>query len=461
METRSSATSLPMMHIRPGYGWINDPNGIVEYDGRWHVFFQHNPAGPVHADMHWGHVSSPDLVTWTEHPVAFGPTPGGPDSHGCFSGVAVIPGPAEVRRDPPEGSGAVPATTRPLAVYSGVTDASLVSTVCVRYAEDDALDTWSEPLVVADQPDGLGVTQMRDPYVFSWQGRRWALLGAGREDGTPCLLLYSCDDLFAWRCEGVWLDETGLRPVQVDPATIWECPQLVPLTCPDGSLEWLLVLSLLAGPRLTDVWYVLGHLEDDGGRPRFVARTAARLDEGPDFYAPQLVPLPDGSALMFGWIRQESAPRDGAEAEPEGDVVAGPTAETGVAGCLTIPRVVQHTDGVVAVAAHPAVVADMRRRGAASDQVLPLVAERTPVPTPAVITLTGPEGAGAVLVAVDDTGRPIEAAREVRVEADPDGAQVWIDGEVIEVLGSQLPRTPRTIRRPGVARWMLVPGPRP
>ena len=62
--------ALPEYHIRPGYGWLNDPNGVTRYADRWHVFFQHNAAAPVHGNIQWGHVSSSDLASWTEHPVA-------------------------------------------------------------------------------------------------------------------------------------------------------------------------------------------------------------------------------------------------------------------------------------------------------------------------------------------------------------------------------------------------------
>ena len=77
-----SEPSRAGFHIQPAKGWTNDPNGMVFRDGRWHVFFQHNPAAAVHTDIHWGHVSSDDLVTWQEHSVAFGPVAGGPDQGG-------------------------------------------------------------------------------------------------------------------------------------------------------------------------------------------------------------------------------------------------------------------------------------------------------------------------------------------------------------------------------------------
>ena len=65
---------------------MSDPNGLVYYRGVYHLFFQHNPEADVPGNMSWGHASSPDLVHWTEHPVAI------PQGEGeeIFSGSVVV-----------------------------------------------------------------------------------------------------------------------------------------------------------------------------------------------------------------------------------------------------------------------------------------------------------------------------------------------------------------------------------
>ena len=105
----------PLIHFSPPANWLNDPNGMIDWDGVFHLFYQYNPNGPLHGTIHWGHASSADLVHWTDHPIALAPTPGGPDAEGCWSGCAV------------DNNGT------PTFVYTGVNP----QTVCLAVSADD------------------------------------------------------------------------------------------------------------------------------------------------------------------------------------------------------------------------------------------------------------------------------------------------------------------------------------
>ncbi|HSP60159.1 MAG TPA: glycoside hydrolase family 32 protein, partial [Ornithinimicrobium sp.] len=387
-------------HLRPRSGWLNDPNGMVFHHGRWHVFYQHNPHAARHDRIAWGHASSADLVRWEHHPPAFGPTEGGPDAFGCWSGVLL-----------PTADGAV-------ALYTGVVDASQVSTVCLRRGDEDLL-TWSGPEVVATQP-GAPVRVMRDPFVWEHAGRRWALLGAGLEDGTPAVLLYDCADLTDWRYAGIWLrgDRPGLDAAL--PADVWECPQLVLLV--DGSAA--LVLSLHDRGRLTRVVAVGGAVVDDAGAPRFDPAGVDLLDAGEAFYAPQVAADPHPGAWLIGWVREE-------------DQAVG----TEQAGCLSLPR---------------RLVPDLhgRHAGAVRLEIDPLVLEGLPLgPAEAAVGHQVLDRPVRVEVLADGAGLTHGELGEVELTA---GTLVFVDADVVEVCPPAGP--PTTHRHP--TPWSLTTPPR-
>jgi sucrose-6-phosphate hydrolase SacC (GH32 family) len=76
----------PLLHFAPERNWMNDPNGLIFYKGKYHLFFQHNPLENVWGNMSWGHAVSEDLITWHEQAVAIT----GDETHAIFSGSTVV-----------------------------------------------------------------------------------------------------------------------------------------------------------------------------------------------------------------------------------------------------------------------------------------------------------------------------------------------------------------------------------
>ena len=68
----------PQYHLIPDHNWMNDPNGPIFYNGRYHMFHQYNPQGATWGNMNWAHASSPDIIHWRHEQVALSPTPSGP-----------------------------------------------------------------------------------------------------------------------------------------------------------------------------------------------------------------------------------------------------------------------------------------------------------------------------------------------------------------------------------------------
>ncbi|CAA9365755.1 MAG: GH32 [uncultured Nocardioidaceae bacterium] len=370
--------AFPSAHLRPATGWVNDPNGPFRWRDRYHLFFQHNPAGPMHGDICWGHVSSADLTTWRQEPVALVPTPGGPDSGGCWSGCVV------------DDDGVA------TAVYTGLVDDPRVATVCLAYAEDDALRRWRKNATpVALPPPGVGWLGFRDPFLFDVDGHRYAVVGAGALDGHASVLVYSCDDLHRWEHRGDLLD--GRDPVAsvLAPAEIWECPQLVRL-----ADRWVLIVSLVHHDSLTRVAYLVGDVTVEDGAPRFLPSAGGLVDSGHDFYAPAVLVM-DGRVLLWGWTWED---RDAEE------VLA-----SGWAGALTWPRELGLTDDGRLVSSPAREVEGLRTASAE-----PAVRDgRLPLPPGPVEVELSMDGGGVTTVSLSQAERP-----GVVLSVDPGGGRV-------------------------------------
>jgi beta-fructofuranosidase len=308
--------SFPALHIRPPQGWMNDPNGVCRIDGRYHAFFQYNPGAPVHGAIHWGHVSSTDLLHWREHPIALTPRSGLIDGAGCWSGCVV------------DDAGV------PTAVYTANPDHAWNAVVGIARS-DRSLMSWEQ-----DQSPVLGISraseidEARDPFIFVHEGRRYAVQGAGQPSGRARVLLYGCDDLRYWTELGPLLSTDDPIAAEVAPANIWECPNVVRV---DG--QCVLLVSLWrrsAGvDQLAGVRYLLGDLVAQGRGWRFKATSGGVLDDGPAFYAPQLLAEPDRT-LLWGWSWELGRS-------------VQQIADAGWAGVLTFPRELYLRDGVLGV----------------------------------------------------------------------------------------------------------------
>jgi beta-fructofuranosidase len=282
--------AFPRLHGRPARGWVNDPNGCSYVDGRYHVFFQHNPDAPVHHRITWGHMSSTDLVHWRQHPVALTTRPGEPDRYGCWTGCVV------------DDAGV------PTAVYSAVADRSARASVLLAHSDRDMV-TWrqtSSP--VAGTPDDPAVDQVRDPYVVEIDGHRYALQGAGHTTGQPRILVYRCDRLDSWSAPDTFLSGEDPLAAAIAPANIWECPNLFP-----AGDRWVLVVSLWRGVAgrfsLDGVRYLVGNIDTGDGAPRFRPTSGGRLDDGPCFYAPQVLRA-GGRTLLWAWSWERGRSRE-------------------------------------------------------------------------------------------------------------------------------------------------------
>lgn len=292
MDDRDSPepSDRPRLHFTARRGWINDPHAVTYAHGCYHLFFQHNPAGPQWASsVHWGHATSPDLHTWREEPVAFSPAE---DETGCWTG-ALTSG--------PDG---------PVILYTSVTaEEAAWSHGRIRMAQGSpSLREWrrvAEP-VLAGPPEESGVAIFRDPCVWRHDDG-WTMVIGASIDGRGAALQYSSVDLRAWTYDGVVADAASVQDLAggrgdlSSPGSMWECPQLFPL---DGA--WVLLVSVWDDGVLLDVAAAIG---DYDGK-RFTARAWHRFTYGDLLYATTTFLDAAGNRCALSWLREDPARAD-------------------------------------------------------------------------------------------------------------------------------------------------------
>jgi beta-fructofuranosidase len=461
--------AFPHFHPRPAQGWINDPNGVSHLNGRYHVFFQYNPGSARHHRIQWGHVSSADLVRWAEHPVALRPQDGGPDEFGCWTGVVTDDGGV------------------PTAAYSGVRGDGGHSQVVISRGSADLVSWKQDGHVAASMPADPQVTAVRDPFIFRFNGKRYAMQGAGLSSGHAALLLYTVEDVSDWKYQGIWLTSENPVAGSFAPAEIWECPQLVRVPSGSGGSgaaaggsgaagadTWVMMFSLwLSGDsheHANGVGHLIGSLAEDPatGLPVFTPRTGGKSDLGRDFYAPQIVQLDvargaEPKALLWGWAN-EGPGRDGRRGRSQAEIDAA-----GWAGVFTHPRLLSVVDGALAVSPAPEVDAyrgaqTVARAGGSVE--LPPYAEA--VVTAQAATAPATTGSGSTAAQAGDAvvelslvaASPAASAAPRQIVfsgtlAPGEELRVFVDASLVEVYRSgSVATTLRAYPAPG-ERWLL------
>ena len=230
----------PYLHYTPEKNWMNDPNGLVYHNGKYHMYYQYNPNGTRWGDMSWGHASSTDLIHWQEQPLAI--------SRG-FSGTQVV---EEIF------SGSVVVDTQNTSGFGSLQSPPLVAVYTSNY-------TGAHPTLAGKQAQSLAYSLddgqtwtkygnnpvlnrnssgFRDPKVFWYDNPSgpdyWVM--AAVEADEHRVLFYKSTNLKDW----VYLDDFG-------PANAfggqWECPDLFPLAV-DGNpnnIKWVLAVNINPG----------------------------------------------------------------------------------------------------------------------------------------------------------------------------------------------------------------------
>ena len=262
---------------------MNDPNGLIFYRGKYHLFFQYNPEGDQWGNMSWGHATSTDLINWQELPVAISYTA----THGIFSGSAVV----DYFNTTGFGSLENPAM---VAIYTQHQHDGLRQAQSLAYSTDEGL-TWQryEGNPILD----LEMKNFRDPKV-SWNtvNEAWVMSVVKPEEFT--VAFYQSRDLKSWELLSEFTNKNGTDG-------IWECPDLFPLPVNNNPAEikWVLLVSVNPGGVTggSGTHYFIGNWNGK----EFIAddRTTRWLDYGRDNYAGVTFnDAPDNRRIYIAWM---------------------------------------------------------------------------------------------------------------------------------------------------------------
>lgn len=258
----------PQIHFTTRRGWINDPNGMIYYEGEYHLFYQHNPFEREWENMSWGHAVSKDLIHWTELPVAMYP-----DKLGTiFSGTAVI----DENNTSGFGKSGIPPMVAIYTAHSADNE-----TQCVAYSLDKGrtfIKYDDNPVI--DSKEKWDSQHLRDPQVFWYEPTKNWVMTLFERDGIS---IYTSDNLKTWNYES-------------HTSGFWECPQFFELPV-DGNInnqKWVMY-----GASGT---YMIGSFDGQ----KFSPEGGKYYYGNGELYAAQTfynIPESDGRRIQIGWGR--------------------------------------------------------------------------------------------------------------------------------------------------------------
>jgi sucrose-6-phosphate hydrolase len=296
-------------HISPITGWLNDPNGLCKFNGKYHIYFQYDPLNAIRKNIIWGHVSTVDFINYTyEKPFIFADSE--IDKDGAYSGSAFIKdnklnlfytGNVKHKGD-----------------YDYIYDGRDHNTI--RIVSDDGYNFDKKELILSndDYPKKMS-RHVRDPKIYEENGIYYMFLGARSRDDNGRVLIYKSSDLstFSYHMEIISPYDFGY---------MWECPDFFEL----GGKKFL----LLCPQGINNQEYKYQNVYQSGYFPievdlenkSYNLDSFYELDYGFDFYAPQTFEDDKGRRILIGWMGMPDAS------------YTNPTVESYWQHCLTIPR---------------------------------------------------------------------------------------------------------------------------
>lgn len=328
-----SQSYRPKYHASVPSGWANDPNGLIFYKGKAHLFYQHYPHKTEWGIMHWGHFTTKDFIKWENLPVALVPDQDYEVICGCCSGSTI------------EKDGKL------YLMYTAAQPE--LQRQCLAVSEDGGISFQKDPnnpIITADMlSKEVNRRDFRDPRMFRKDNAYYLIAGArvidlekaaaaevsgtvqpGSGSGNPSanpsqqrprnpslgdvsginpdtdgygnMILLRSADLYHWEYVGKLLyDQKEFAPEYYRLNGVYECPDYFV-----SNGEEVLISSPQNLPQMGHAYqnihsvvYMLGKLNYETGR--FDVRTIREIDSGFDIYAAQTLRMPDGRVILIAW----------------------------------------------------------------------------------------------------------------------------------------------------------------
>lgn len=285
----------PRVHPMPPANWTNEPHGLIRVGDVWHLFYQRTPNGPYKTQMHWGHMSSVDLVSWSHLPDALWPELQtdhfGYDMKGIWSGSVIADG------------------GKVFAFYTSVNHGDRLTAsnpgIAMAVSEDAQLRDWRK---LGPVLNSAGLRDFRDPYLWKTEDTWHMLVGAALDSGggLAYYVLEHGERGAGWKRQARFA-EPGFR--QLDPGSeIWEMPVFEQLS----DQVWVLLANPMGGTvskygqPATRAVYWTGTWTNGVFKPH--STKPLNLDLVPGHLAPTVGRAADGQLRAIGIIDERRSP---------------------------------------------------------------------------------------------------------------------------------------------------------
>lgn len=227
----------PIFHAIPNSAWTNESYGLIYFNQKYHLFFQKNPNGPYLYFMHWGHLSSSDLINWKEEKIALAPG-ANLESFGIWSGCSILD-----------------KTGFPQFFYTGVNGnwASINKAISIDSSLIELKKSDLNP-IIDRAPSKYPNIDFRDPFIFETNGYYYMIIGSGKPSNKGGMLIsYKSKDLENWEL---------IEPIyeQTESGIFWEMPSIIKF---DDSNFMLSVTPVPTASSPAQTIYWMGNFKND------------------------------------------------------------------------------------------------------------------------------------------------------------------------------------------------------